>query len=400
MVDAPGAAPPGVQWLLGGAPIAGATGRTYTPVGDEEGDQLACTVTAFYPVLDVTVAATSAGVTVLPPAGPTPVREFPSGAATSGIAAGRDGNLWFTEFNGNKIGRINPTAQITELPRSHDRREARRDHGRALTATSGSPSMAATRSGGSPRQTQITEFPVPTAGSDPSGDHGRARRQPLVHRAGRQQDRADHRDRRRSPSSPSPPLAASRTGSRPGPTATSGSPSRAATRSAGSSPSDADHRVPDPHRRQRPRRDHGRARRQPLVHRARRQQDRADQPERRTSPSSRLPTADSQPDWDRGRARTATSGSPSTPPTRSAGSIPPTQITEFAVPTRERRPVRASRRARTATSGSPAEAATSGSSPVPPADQLVAASWGRPSSLAAAGPRLRRKSRDPALVPG
>ena len=104
VLDAPDATPPGVQWLLGGAPIAGATGTTYTPVGGEEGDQLSCTVTAFYPFLDVTVSATSAGVTVLPPAGPTPVREFPAGSATSGIAAGPDGNLWFTEFNGNTMG--------------------------------------------------------------------------------------------------------------------------------------------------------------------------------------------------------------------------------------------------------------------------------------------------------
>ena len=130
VIDAPSASPPGVQWLLGGAPIAGATARTYTPVGGEEGDQLTCTVTAFYPVLDVTVSATSAGVTVLPPAGPTPVREFPAGSATSGIAAGPDGNLWFTEFNGNTIGRITPAG---ESPATPFRRavEARRDRGRA-----------------------------------------------------------------------------------------------------------------------------------------------------------------------------------------------------------------------------------------------------------------------------
>src|SRR5947208_1442339 len=31
------------------------------------------------------------------------------------ITAGRDGNLWFTEFFGNKVGRITPTADITEF---------------------------------------------------------------------------------------------------------------------------------------------------------------------------------------------------------------------------------------------------------------------------------------------
>jgi virginiamycin B lyase len=32
------------------------------------------------------------------------------------IVLGNDGNLWFTEFNGNKIGRITPTGHITEYP--------------------------------------------------------------------------------------------------------------------------------------------------------------------------------------------------------------------------------------------------------------------------------------------
>jgi streptogramin lyase len=49
------------------------------------------------------------------PLGPTP-----SGAASSGphhITLGPDGNLWFTETNGNRIGRINPTTgRITEFP--------------------------------------------------------------------------------------------------------------------------------------------------------------------------------------------------------------------------------------------------------------------------------------------
>ena len=32
-----------------------------------------------------------------------------------GIAAGADGNVWFTETNGDKIGRITPTGTITEF---------------------------------------------------------------------------------------------------------------------------------------------------------------------------------------------------------------------------------------------------------------------------------------------
>ena len=37
----------------------------------------------------------------------------------------------------------------------------------------------------------VTEFPIPTADSDPAGHHDRARRQPLVHRVRRQPDRDD-----------------------------------------------------------------------------------------------------------------------------------------------------------------------------------------------------------------
>ncbi len=168
VLDPPSATPPGVQWLLDGAPIAGATGRTYTLVGGEEGDQLACTVTAFYPVLDVTVSATSAGVTVLPPAGPTPVREFPAASATSGIAAAGDGSLWFTEFNGNTIGRITPTGEITHYPvptggGKPDGIAAGPD-GNLWFAEYGGDQIGRITPAG-----QITEYPVPTANSDPSG---------------------------------------------------------------------------------------------------------------------------------------------------------------------------------------------------------------------------------------
>src|SRR5882724_2268244 len=32
------------------------------------------------------------------------------------IALGPDGNLWFTEGSGNKIGRITPAGEVTEFP--------------------------------------------------------------------------------------------------------------------------------------------------------------------------------------------------------------------------------------------------------------------------------------------
>jgi virginiamycin B lyase len=55
---------------------------------------------------------------------PTPlphrvIKSFPIPTAASapvGIAAGRDGNLWFTERAGNKVAKITPTGVITEFP--------------------------------------------------------------------------------------------------------------------------------------------------------------------------------------------------------------------------------------------------------------------------------------------
>jgi len=49
---------------------------------------------------------------------PGAVTEFPLATANSGpqgITAGPDGNLWFTEYNANKIGRITPAGVITEF---------------------------------------------------------------------------------------------------------------------------------------------------------------------------------------------------------------------------------------------------------------------------------------------
>lgn len=86
-----------------------------------------------------------------------------------GIAAGRDGNIWFTEVFGNKIGRITPAGQITEF--------ALPGLGQPYAITPGSDgSLWFTESGltTSPdtigRITlagQITEFPTPAWNSNP-----------------------------------------------------------------------------------------------------------------------------------------------------------------------------------------------------------------------------------------
>src|SRR5437764_9141592 len=47
------------------------------------------------------------------------ITDFPIPTASSGaasIAAGPDGNLWFTELAGNRIGRITPAGVVTEFP--------------------------------------------------------------------------------------------------------------------------------------------------------------------------------------------------------------------------------------------------------------------------------------------
>src|SRR5207245_32718 len=62
-----------------------------------------------------------AAITVLAPAALATVgriREFHIPTAFSepaGIAAGPDGNLWFTEGGGNNVGRVSPSGAVTEF---------------------------------------------------------------------------------------------------------------------------------------------------------------------------------------------------------------------------------------------------------------------------------------------
>jgi streptogramin lyase len=48
-----------------------------------------------------------------------PITEFSAGITNAsdptGVAAGPDGNLWFTEYSANRIGRITPTGNVTEF---------------------------------------------------------------------------------------------------------------------------------------------------------------------------------------------------------------------------------------------------------------------------------------------
>ncbi|HMH50707.1 MAG TPA: FG-GAP-like repeat-containing protein [Candidatus Acidoferrum sp.] len=109
--------------------------------------------------------------TAISPATPPLFRPFAlpnAGSAPVGITAGPDGNLWFTERAGNRIGNITPAGVITEFP--------------LPTAGSGPTGIVSgpdgnlwfterdgNRIGKVTPAGVITEFTLPTAGSGPFG---------------------------------------------------------------------------------------------------------------------------------------------------------------------------------------------------------------------------------------
>jgi virginiamycin B lyase len=95
------------------------------------------------------------------------IREFriPSGGPRA-IAAGPDGNLWFTEERENSIGRITPSGKITEfqIPSPHSRPgeiTAGPDGNLWFTEESGNKIDRITPVG------QVTDFPLPIAHAEP-----------------------------------------------------------------------------------------------------------------------------------------------------------------------------------------------------------------------------------------
>jgi streptogramin lyase len=86
--------------------------------------------------------------------------EFPVASEPVGIAPGPDGNLWFTEFKGNTIGRITPGGSVAEFPiptpNSHSEWIAAGPDGNLwFTESRGDKIGRITPSGA------ITEFPLP-----------------------------------------------------------------------------------------------------------------------------------------------------------------------------------------------------------------------------------------------
>lgn len=93
---------------------------------------------------------------------PTPI------CGAQGITVGADGNLWFTEYNAGKIGRITPSGLITEfvIPSSHSGPNAisAGPDGNVWFTESYANAIGRITPDGT-----ITEFPIPTPGFGPIG---------------------------------------------------------------------------------------------------------------------------------------------------------------------------------------------------------------------------------------
>src|SRR6266850_1889712 len=93
---------------------------------------------------------------------------FPTAVSDpTSIAKGADGNLWFTEHDGHKIGRITPAGVVTEFPIG--------SNGGPGSITAGADgNVWFTEAGGANAIGRVTplggvsEYAVPTSGSDPT----------------------------------------------------------------------------------------------------------------------------------------------------------------------------------------------------------------------------------------
>ena len=267
-------------------------------------------------------------------------------ASPRGIAAGPDGNLWFTELHGEQDRADHHGRRHHRVPDPHGQRAIRAGSRPARTATSGSPSSCGNKIGRITTAGVVTEFPDPHGRQQPLGHRGRPGRQPLVHRVAvgnqigrittagvitefpvptagsdprgiaagpdgnlwfteyrRQPDRPDHDGRRRHRVPDPRRRAASPSASRPARTATSGSPKRGHCDSqiGRITTAGVDHRVPDPHPGSGPVGIAAGPDGNLWFTEAGRQPDRPDHDGRRRHASSPIPTASSGPLRNRGR---------------------------------------------------------------------------------------------------
>jgi streptogramin lyase len=101
------------------------------------------------------------------------ITEFQAGlSANAGpyaIAARSDGNLWFTESLANQIGRITPAGVITEFPITASGNSAPRDIAAGPDGNLWFAQLNSNQIGQITPAGVITEFQIPTAGSSPVG---------------------------------------------------------------------------------------------------------------------------------------------------------------------------------------------------------------------------------------
>ena len=130
------------------------------------------------------------------------VTEFSAGispkSGPAGITAGPDGNLWFAEADGNRIGRITPAGAVTEFSAGISLKSApfgvtAGPDGNLWFAEGGrQPDRAHHAHGCRDRVLERHQRE-----QWPRRDHRRSRRQPVVHRVQREPDRAHHARRGR-----------------------------------------------------------------------------------------------------------------------------------------------------------------------------------------------------------
>jgi len=144
--------------------ISGATSSTYTPVEADTEHTLVVKVTAKNEA--GSNSASSAATSKVKPIGEITEYSLPSGSAPIAIAAGSDGNLWFTDNGTSKIGKTTTSGTITEysLPTGSQPVAIAAGPDKNLWFTD----YATSKVGKITTSGTITEYPLPS-GSNPRG---------------------------------------------------------------------------------------------------------------------------------------------------------------------------------------------------------------------------------------
>ena len=162
-------APDGSGTVVPPQDIAAGTSLTVYAVGRDAGDNFVANVLPGSWSLTGTTGGVVAGDLVAAAAGTAAEFTIPTAnGQPNSIAPGPDGNLWFAEYSGNKIGRITPGGVIAEFPiptaNSQPFGIASGPDGNLWFTEYNANKIGRISTAG-----EITEFPIPTAGSRPFG---------------------------------------------------------------------------------------------------------------------------------------------------------------------------------------------------------------------------------------